>query len=353
MIKISEEASETKRRVMAMTVPDQSDPLRRVFITEEYLDAQSADQTNYYTNYQKPPEDDNDIIFELLQVEERLSISIPVRNANRSGWHSPELREHLVLVARANSLTLEELATTAEGSELNARIQTLLDRTNTTRNEWAKDGVLYTQCRRNSALKKLHKIQATIVRVVTERTLELEILHHRTRGHKQAKKAITAINSRWRQLDRLVNNYNQEARRINSGRQDLGIGDLELREVNSQDIRERGIECDEVWDVDRMLSRSDWARYHFVREGIEACFLLKRVIEERERLQLHLKRVCRWLLRQCRVLMNILEPASIVTIPHDAIKVLLLHRDKVASNLLEIRYLDLCSLQTRQLLRGT
>ena len=183
--------------------------------------------------------------------------------------------------------------------------------------------------------------------------LELDILHHRTRGHKQAKKAITAINSRWRQLDRLVNSYNKEARRINSDREELEIGDLELREINARDIRERGIECDEVWDVDRMLSRSDWARYHFVREGIESCFLLKRAIEERERLQLHLKRICRWLLRQCKVLIAILDCSTNITIPRDAIMVLLLHRDKVAANLLEIKHRDLCCPQTRELLGGT
>jgi len=372
MIKISEEASETKKRVTSMTRPDHSDPLRRVLITEEYLDEQFQDQLNYYNTYRyvsnlkpcfyhhthvittisKPEEGDHDVIFELLQVEERLSIAIPLRRANRAGRHSQQLRERLVAAARENPLTPEELSSTTEGSELNVKIQTLLEKTNTTRDDWAKDGLLYTQCRRNSGLKKLHKIQSTIVRVVTERTLELDILHHRTRGHKQAKKAITAINSRWRQLDRLVNNYNSEVRRINSGGQELEISDLELREINARDIRERGIECNEVWDVDRMLSRSDWARYPFVREGIESCFLLKRVIEERERLQLHLRRMCRWLLRQCRVLLQILDPASHVTIHQDAVKILLLQRGKVAANLLEIKHGDLLSPQTRELLEG-
>ena len=102
-----------------------------------------------------------------------------------------------------------------------------------------------------------------------------------------------------------------------------------------------------------MFSRSDWAKYYFVCEGIESCFLLKRVVEERERLQLHLKRICRWLSRQCSILLEILDPASNVTIPQDAIKLLLLHRDKVAANLLEIKSWDLCSSQTRELLRGT
>ena len=198
----------------------------------------------------------------------------------------------------------------------------------------------------------MHKIQAAIVKVVTERMLELDILHHRTRGHKQAKKALAAINSRWRRLDRLVNQYNQEVRRINSESEMREIAEPELREICACDLRERGIECDEVWDVDRMSSRSDWAKYHFVREGIESCFLLKRVVEERERLQLHVRRMSRWVLRQSKVLLEILDLASSVMIPHDAIKVLLLHRDKVAANLLEIKHQELLSFESREELGG-
>lgn len=282
-----------------------------------------------------------------------MSIAIPLRRANRTGRHSQQLRERLVSAARENPLTPEELSTTTEGLELNAKIQTLLEKTNTTRSAWEKDGMLYNQCRRSAGLKRLHKIQAAIVRVVTERTLELDILHHRTRGHKQARKAITAINSRWRQLDRLVNNYNKEVRRINSDGHGLDVGDPELREISARDLRERGIECDEVWDVDRMSSVSDWARYPFVHDGIESCFLLKRVIEERQRLQLHLGRMCRWLIRQCGVLLAILDPASNMTIHQDSIKILLLQRDKIAANLLEIRHDDLLSSQAKEQLQGT
>ena len=168
MIKVSEEAVETRRRIMTMTVPHHSDPLRRVLITQDYLEEQSRDQTDYYTNYRKPVDDDNDTIFELLQVEERLSVTIPLRKANQTGKHNPRLRERLVAIARENPLTTEELLTTPEGSELNGKIQALLDKTHTTRVEWTKEGMLYNQCRRNFVLKKLHKIQSAIVRVVTE-----------------------------------------------------------------------------------------------------------------------------------------------------------------------------------------
>ena len=354
MIKISEEPPETKRHGMAMTVPDPSNPLRREFITEQYLKEQSQDQKDYYTGNRKAMEDDNDVIFELLKVEEILSITIPLRRANQSGGNNSQLRERLTAIARENPLTPEQLAMTTEGIELNAKIQTLLEKTNTTRNDWVKDGPLYTQYHRSASLKKLHKIQATIIRVVTERTLELDILHHWTRGHKQAKKAITANNTRWPQLDRLVNSYNREVRQINSGDQGSEIGGLrvEVHEVNAHDIGQKGIECDEVRDVDRMLWRSDSAMHHFVRKGIKVHFLLDRVIKERERLQLHFKRICPWVLRQCRVLIEILDPAANVTISRDSIKVLLLHHDKMAANLLEIKQQDLCSTETRVLLEG-
>ena len=52
MTKTYEEALETKRRVTSMTVPDVSELSRRVLITEEYLEEQAQDQTDYYTNYQ-------------------------------------------------------------------------------------------------------------------------------------------------------------------------------------------------------------------------------------------------------------------------------------------------------------
>ena len=147
-----------------------------------------------------------------------------------------------------------------------------------------------------------------------------------------------------RQLDRLVTNYNKEVTQINSSGQEHEIGGIELREIDARDIRERGIECDEVWDVDRMSSRSDWGKYHFVREGIEARFLLERVTEERDRLQLHLKRISRWLLRQCSVLLQILDPVtnvSNITIPHEAVAQLLLRHERMATNLLEIRHANL------------
>lgn len=258
-------------------------------------------------------------------------------------------------LARESPLTLEELSATPSGSELASKVQSLLEKTNTTRVDWVKDGPLYAQCRRDAALKRLHRIQASIIRVVTERTLELDVLHHRIRGHKQAKKVISAINTRWRQLDRLVTDYNKEVTRINAGGQELEIGSIELRKISARDIRERGIDCDEVWDVDRMSSRSDWARYHFVRDGIEAAFLLERVAEERSRLQLHLKRTSRWLLRQCGVLLQILDPVANVsnhTIPHEAVAQLLLWRERVATNLLEIKHADLLSADAREQLQG-
>ncbi|KAF8542793.1 hypothetical protein BDD12DRAFT_875727 [Trichophaea hybrida] len=319
MIALGDQALSTKCRILQLTVPDRNDPARRVFVTSEYLEEQAKDQELYYTNYKKPREDDHDIIFELLQTEERLSI-----------------REQLLASARDNPLDLEALSQRPN---------------NTTREDWAQDGELYQQCRRSVALKKIRSIQTQIIQVITDRTIELDILHRRTRGHKQAKKVITRINSRWRQLDKLVKNFNQETARINVSGQDLGLGDLQLRKVSTHGLRERGIDCDELWDVDRILSTADWARYSFVREGIESCFLLKCITEEHDRLQLHAMRMCRWLQRQCNVLFRILNSSNI-NISHDALKLLLFEHYKVVDNMLKIKNDGLLSLQRKQELQG-
>ncbi|KAF8533235.1 hypothetical protein BDD12DRAFT_810352 [Trichophaea hybrida] len=333
MIALGDQALSTKHQILQFTVPNRNDPARR------------------YTNYKKPRQDDHDIIFELLQTEERLSVAIPLRRARQTGRLDFQIREQLLASAWDNSLDLEALSQTAEGGVVTAKLSSLMEKTNTTREDWAQDGALYQLCRRSVALKKIRSIQTQIIQVITDRTIELDILHRRTRGHKQAKKVITRINSRWRQLDKLVKNFNQETARINVSGQDLGLGDLQLRKVSTQGLRERGIDCDELWDVDRMLSTADWAKYSFVREGIESCFLLKRITKEHDRLQLHSMRMCRWLQRQCNVLFQNLNSSN-VNISHDALKLLLFERYKVVDNMLKIKNDGLLSLQRKKELQG-
>ncbi|KAF8538657.1 hypothetical protein BDD12DRAFT_884624 [Trichophaea hybrida] len=215
MIALGDQALSTKCRILQMTVPDRNNPTRRVFDTSEYLEEQAKAQELYYTNYKKPRDDEHDIIFELLQAEQRLSVAIPLRRAHRTGRLGFQIREQLLAEARDNPLDLEALSQTAEGGVVAAKLFSLMEKTNTAREDWAQDGELYQRCRRTVALKKIRRIQAQVIQVITDRTIELDILHRRTRGHKQAKKVITRINLRWRQLDKLVKNYNKEAARIN------------------------------------------------------------------------------------------------------------------------------------------
>ncbi|KAF8536645.1 hypothetical protein BDD12DRAFT_807648 [Trichophaea hybrida] len=74
------------------------------------------------------------------------------------------------------------------------------------------------QCRSKVVLKKLGSIQTQIIQVITDRSIELDILHCRIRGHMQAKKVITLMKSGLRQLDKLVKNFNQETAQINNDR---------------------------------------------------------------------------------------------------------------------------------------
>jgi hypothetical protein len=180
-------------------------------------------------------------------------VAIPLRRACQTGRLGFQIREQLLAEARDNPLDLEALCQMAEGGVVAAKLSLLMEKTNTAREDWAQDGELYQQCRRSVALKKIRNIQAQIIPVITNRTIELDVLHRRTRGHKQAKKVITPIKSRWWQLNKRVKNYNKEAARINVSSQDLGLGDLQLHKVSTHGLRERGIDCEELWDVDCML----------------------------------------------------------------------------------------------------
>jgi hypothetical protein len=67
---------------------------------------------------------------------------------------------------------------------------------------------------REVALELLYTLQSAIVKVITERNTELDILHRRVRGQKQAKKFIVQLNNRWKQLVNFVKKYNVEVSKI-------------------------------------------------------------------------------------------------------------------------------------------
>jgi hypothetical protein len=126
----------------------------------------------------------------------------------------------------------------------------LLTLTGSTREEWRRNRELFLGHQRAHALKQLCFLQAELINIVTERRVEVDVLHQRVRGHKKAKKIIGKINGRWKQFDNLVKKYKLEIRKV---------GNANLRQLSAKDIQENGIENDEIWDIERLMSNADWA----------------------------------------------------------------------------------------------
>jgi len=140
-----------------------------------------------------------------------------------------------------------------------------------------------------------------IVKLVTERRVEVDVLHHRAQGGKMARTFINRLNRRWKPLERLVSRYNLSiSKPIFEGR---------LSPLSPPALKDDGIadHDGEIWDIERMMCNSDWAVHRVVREGIEAQHRLERAKEEQITLLLHIRRVCRWAVRQAEVLLQILE----------------------------------------------
>jgi len=62
---------------------------------------------------------------------------------------------------------------------------------------------------------------------VTERQVEVDVLHKGVRGHKKAMKIIAKINGKWKQVNNLVKKYNAEI---------CKVSDVYMRELSAKDI---------------------------------------------------------------------------------------------------------------------
>jgi hypothetical protein len=116
-----------------------------------------------------------------------------------------------------------------------------------------------------------------------------------------ARTFVNRLNRRWKPLERLVSRYKISiSKPIFEGR---------LSPLSLQALKDDGIANheSEIWDIERLMCNSDWAVHRFVREGIEAQHRLERAKEEQITLLLHIRRVCRWAIRQAEVLLQILE----------------------------------------------
>jgi hypothetical protein len=161
---------------------------------------------------------------------------------------------------------------------------------------------LSQRSQRRICLSRLQKLQTDIVKTVTERRVELEVLHRRVHGQLMARRFLGTINTRWKPLNNLVAAYNAEVQRYNNHVDPDGA--VRLRPVSHSDLREVGIDDadGEIWDVERLLCNADWAVHNFVRRGIDARFRLLRVAEERKFLLLHAERILKWLSQRPAVL---------------------------------------------------
>jgi hypothetical protein len=83
------------------------------------------------------------------------------------------------------------------------------------------------------------------------------------------------------------------------------------------------------------MARGDWAVYGFVRAGIEARARLDHVVEEKDQLRLHAKRMVYWVDRRLRVLLEALgsDDSGSIMMDHD-LKRIIIHHYRVIKSLL-------------------
>lgn len=201
-------------------------------------------------------------------------------------------------------LSYHDLAGTGPGMKAISKTNSLLALCGDTRDDWEPEGENYRKYQRRHHLATLHKLQTNIIEIITTRNAELETIHRRIRGHKQAKKFEAQINSRWSALDSTVKQYNKEVDKVAHFFDD---NEQLPRKLELDKLKSDGITNDEMWDLDRMLTRKDWAVFKHVREGIDAMFRVDRAKEEQERMRLHAVRMALWLQHQSSMLLKLLE----------------------------------------------
>jgi hypothetical protein len=81
------------------------------------------------------------------------------------------------------------------------------------------------------------------------------------------------------------------------------------------------------------MARGDWAVYGFVRAGIEARARLEHVVEEKDQLRLHAKRMVHWVDRRLCVLLEALSSDDSIMMEHH-LKRIIIHHYRVIKSLL-------------------
>jgi hypothetical protein len=219
---------------------------------------------------------------------------------------------------------MEQLAETDSGSRAITETEAAMARCGTTRFDWDKSGALFQREHKQLLLQKLHSLQEDIVKTVTERRVELDILHRRARGQKAAQIFLTQLKNRWSRLDRLVKTYNEELRY--KGQQFEELQNLAFLDVAR--LKQDGIDYDEIWALDRLMCNEDWAIYDYVRVGIDSLFVLDRVAEEQRRIRAQMNRMLDWIQRTISGLESYLESNT-----QALCNQLILHRVRIIANL--------------------
>lgn len=268
------------------------------FYNKEYLIEQARLQKAHYMNYRQPVADERDYeIYLSLAIEEKLE------NASSD-----------IQMQRAVKNT-----------------NNLLNKIRVNRESFSRTSTRYLNAKKGANIKKLVELQKKIIDTCTDRVAEAELLHRRLKGNKAAQKCVTALNSRWKQLKSLVDTYNKiidEAR-------------IEIQKLSVEDIRKDGTQCDQLWAIDRLVVRDDWAKSLDIRRGIDALHRLERSKEEERMLRLHLKRMLDWLKKDCRTLLMAAHELTNSSSNKHSFKTyiasLLVQRVKIIRNILKIK----------------
>jgi len=158
---------------------------------------------------------------------------------------------------------------------------------------------------------------------------------------------LESLNKRSKQLDDIIKKYNDEATRLEG----LGVRDIP-RKLSSKSLKWDGLRNEEIWDLDRMQSRADWAIHEYVREGIDSHFRLMRVEEERVQLQLHYGKMRLWLARHTNIILLYLDASPQDTLSRKSFIRLLLHRLRGVASLISMKWVPVPPLERNDLERS-
>jgi len=155
---------------------------------------------------------------------------------------------------------------------------------------------------------------------------------------------LERLNKRWKQLDDTVRKYNDEATRLEG----LGVRAIPPK-LSSKSLQRDSLKSEEIWDLDRMQSRADWAIHENVREGIDLHFRLLRVAEEHTLLQLHYRRMRLWLTHHPNIILLYLDTSPQDTLTRKSFIRLLLHRLRGVASLISMKWVPVPPLERNDL----